>query len=105
KDGFNSGGYQWCTQNWGTKWPARRICDDPPQTWRVESGVTTAGIQFETAWGPPCPVVLKAAQLFPDLELDLRYFECGMHVHGAVSWRKGKVVLKESGRYYGRRGG
>ena len=20
KDGFNSGGYQWCLQNWGTKW-------------------------------------------------------------------------------------
>lgn len=24
KDGFNSGGYEWCRQNWGTKWG---ICD------------------------------------------------------------------------------
>ena len=22
KDGFNSGGYDWCVANWGTKWPA-----------------------------------------------------------------------------------
>jgi hypothetical protein len=25
KDGFNSGGYEWCCENWATKWPARGI--------------------------------------------------------------------------------
>lgn len=25
KDGFNSGGYEWCINNWGTKWNACRV--------------------------------------------------------------------------------
>ncbi|MCL4273164.1 MAG: hypothetical protein KJZ77_04775 [Anaerolineales bacterium] len=25
KDGFNSGGYEWCCDNWMTKWPATRV--------------------------------------------------------------------------------
>ena len=25
KDGFNSGGHDWCVKNWGTKWNAYRI--------------------------------------------------------------------------------
>src|SRR5512132_365387 len=32
KDGFNSGGYEWRVEEWGTKWPASRVELEGPVT-------------------------------------------------------------------------
>jgi hypothetical protein len=104
KDGFNSGGHAWCVENWGTKWTARRVTHEPSAVWHSGEEATVA-VQFETAWSPPLPLVRKAAVLFPDVTLDLRYFERGMQYHGVLVCRGADVLENECGRYFGHRGG
>ena len=60
---------------------------------------------FETAWGPPLPVVKTASELFPDLVFSLRYFERGAAFNGCYRCEAGEVTFDESGPYFGDRGG
>ena len=101
-DGFNSGGYEWCIANWGTKWPAAAV--------RIEAGKETAGrlevvIHFSTAWSPPKPVILRASDLFPSLRFVLRYFEAGAGFQGEYALKYGECIRDESSSYRGSRGG
>lgn len=67
KDGYNSGGYEWCIQHWGTKWG---FCDTARYI-RPRSVVYT----FNTAWSPPVPLIEKMSDMFPKLTFILN-FEC-----------------------------
>ena len=98
RDGFNSGGYEWCITTWGTKWNAYNINIEP---FDGESVV----IHFKSAWAPPKPVIEKAGEMFPALEFDLRYFECGAAFNGILRIEKGEVTHDETGTYFGERGG
>lgn len=102
KDGFNSGGYEWCVKNWGTKWPATAI--------QVETASeTVSGLQvvihFQTAWTPPKPVIWKASSLFCSLEFELRYFEGGSGFQGEFAVKNGECTHDDSSPYLGSRGG
>lgn len=68
-DGFNSGGYEWCCEAWGTKWGAGDVAR------RDYDG--RACITFQTAWGPPVPVIIALAKQFPLVTLTIEYFEHG----------------------------
>jgi len=105
KDGFNSGGHEWCVQNWGTKWPAYHFEEVAKSVSHHDGGTTLVDFHFDTAWSPPLPVIEKAAALFPMLTFDLRYYECGASFHGAYCFENGKCVRDESGPYFGNRGG
>jgi hypothetical protein len=101
-DGFNSGGYEWCVENWGTKWPAAEI--------RIEDGKETdagfeAFIGFKTAWTSPAPVILKASSLFRSLYFELRYFEGQGGFQGEYVVQNGECIRDESSEYRGSRGG
>jgi hypothetical protein len=98
KDGYNQGGYEWCIKNWGTKWPPK--CAEVSR-----SALELVEISFATAWSPPTPVIQRAAELFPELRFELRYFECGSMFNGMFACEHGTVVTDESGVYYGNRGG
>ena len=74
KDGFNSGGYDWCYANWGTKWPACHVEVEGPVTGYDEKTLEVV-FHFDTAWSPPMPVIKRAAELYPALRFELRYFE------------------------------
>ncbi len=102
RDGFNQGGYEWCCDNWGTKWNAHRV-----EVQRIGGGegVACVEINFATAWLPPRPVVERAAELHPDLSFELRYFERGACFSGLLRYEEGKIVRDDSGPYYGLRGG
>lgn len=102
RNGFNSGGYDWYVENWGTKWNAYHVEIGEPSTWDNEASVD---ICFTTAWSPPLPVIVKASELFPDLNFELRYFECGAQFNGVFQCLDGQVVWDESGLYFGNRGG
>lgn len=52
KDGFNSGGYQWCVNNWGTKWNARYIGirHDKNRFFHVEKTVKYYPVKLIKKW-------------------------------------------------------
>ena len=107
-DGYNSGGYEWCIQNWGTKWGAMdfEITNDI-SSWEDKAKVKHAEISytFNTAWSPPIPVIEAMSKKYPKLNFDLRYFERGMGFNGIFRVQDGKVEMNEEGKYYGERGG
>lgn len=104
KDGFNSGGYEWCHENWGTKWNAYAVAR------RDYGGVC---ITFQTAWAPPIPVIRALSAQFPTCRLSLEYFECGMEFCGGLTLNSLDDVENDEcepedewkGTYKGRRGG
>lgn len=98
KDGFNSGGYEWCISNWGTKWNACEVM--------VEDGTERRRVMhFETAWAPPIPVMVALAQKFPEYRFKIRYYEGGVGFQGNVVFEHGEVVENMHGDYRGHRGG
>lgn len=98
KDGFNSGGYEWCIKNWGTKWG---ICE--PKV--VDEAPDCMEYAFECAWGPCTPVIQKMGEMFPMLRFELRYFEGGMGFQGLFVVEDGNVAIDSSVDYAGPRGG
>jgi len=102
KDGFNSGGYDWCIQNWGTKWG---FCHSETISEEECQGETTLEYRFASAWDPPIPLIKKLGEMFPMLEIELRYFECGAAFNGLYSVKDGQVDINETGAYFGHRGG
>lgn len=92
----------WYVANWGTKWNARRPLVGRATGWGRRVAVPVA---FATAWTPPKPVIRRAAELFPVLTFDLRYFEIGCCFCGRFCCAHGDVVADETGDYSGPRGG
>ena len=54
--------YDWHVQNWGTKWDCYDVIlmDDN-------------FVQFNTAWSTPIRALVKLSELFPDVEINVRY--------------------------------
>ena len=98
KDGFNSGGYEWCVEHWGTKWG---ICDAEI----VEDNEYDLIYKFQCAWSPPNPVIVEMSKQFPGLTFTLRYFEGGAGYNGILRCSEGKCVQDETAQYFGNRGG
>lgn len=97
KDGFNHGGYEWCVQNWGTKWNA----SEP----ELYEGRRSLHYTFATAWSPPLPAVVKMSEKFPELLFTLRYWEGGMGFQGVFKVKGGECLKDLCGDYRGYRGG
>jgi hypothetical protein len=97
KDGYNSGGYDWRSQSWGTKWNAGDV--------ELTQFKTTLRYDFETAWAPPKPVVMKMSQMFPKLEFSLRYWERGCEFQGVYTCKGGHILNDETSDYHGEKGG
>lgn len=98
-DDFNSGGYDWCRKNWGTKWG---ICD-PEVIEEASEGVV---YKFACAWSPCIPVIEAMGKKFPSLQFALNYYEGGMGFQGEFIVAEGKVVQNTSDdNYHGPRGG
>lgn len=101
-------GSQWCVEHWGTKRNARNVRIGAPDYWLDG---TVLEINFQAAGSPPKPVIRRAAELYPDLLFDLRYFAAGSGFEeaGAFNGRfccEGtNVCIDERARYFGKRGG
>jgi len=101
-DGYNSGGYNWCINNWGTKWGAYEVVIDDVSNYGDGASVV---IHFNTAWYTCKPVVVEMSKRFPQLEFDLRYYEQGMGFHGRMVCKGGEILSDQEGQYFGQRGG
>lgn len=101
-NGYNSGGYEWCIENWDTKWNACDVVFDLIKDYEDEE---TAFYEFNTAWSPPISVIKKMGEMFPNLVFVLRYFECGVGYNGILEIKGGVVLKDETADYYGHRGG
>lgn len=76
RDGYNSGGYDWCWDNWGTKWNFYHISGGEitePSDGDILS-YCTLEYGFRTAWNPPTPLIEALSKKFPANVMVL-YFE------------------------------
>lgn len=103
KDGFNSGGYDWRCDVWGTKWGAYDV-----SVWSRARG---AKLRFDTAWSPPSDAIFEALLTrFPRLRLIHAYYERGAGFRGRSVWQvidgtPTEIYHTSSNDYRGRRGG
>lgn len=102
KDGFNSGGYEWCCNNWGTKWG---IYDAVILSENFKKKVGTIKYKFLSAWSPPLPVIKAMSEQFPSLTFKLKCYECGMQFQGTFIIKNGKELIHKYSQYSGSRGG
>ena len=72
--------YEWCVENWGTKWTA------------CEADVDGNVITFETAWAPCSPIVEKLSELYPKITMEYCYFEPGISLAGRERYCDGECV-------------
>lgn len=85
KDGYNSGGYEWCCANWGTKWNAYDIVSDYDVIFCC------------TAWSTPHPIWAALSKRIPDIQLVIEYADedrgnnCGILIYQA-----GKLVSSKT---------
>jgi len=101
-DGFNSGGYEWCIENWGTKWG---IYDCSLTSEHEYKGEVTIEYAFQCAWSPCFPVILAMGDKFRDMTFEFRYFECGAGFNGLYIVKHGTLGSDRQGEYFGHRGG
>jgi hypothetical protein len=80
--------YDWCVNNWGTKWNAGG--DNDAMMVDFDEDVADQGIalfQFDTAWAPPLGVLEKLMETHPELSIECRYHEPGVGFFGV--WTDG----------------
>lgn len=61
--------YHWRLERWGTKWNA--------YAFEELQNHATYEFKFDTAWAPPAPVLDKIALQFPNVRLDIAWFDEG----------------------------
>lgn len=73
-DGFNSGGYEWCIDNYGSKWGfCNPILVSEGFMTGVDTGKYYVQYQFDSAWNPPNKLILKMGVKYPMLHIELVY--------------------------------
>jgi hypothetical protein len=106
KDGFNSGGYEWCCDNWGTKWG---IYDCRLVSSNLDDGTRRRKYKieynFQSAWSPADLTVLAMSKQFPSLVFDLKFYEGAMGFQGHLKCQGGVILVETQKKYRGHRGG
>ena len=75
--------YQWCVDNWGTKWDVE-INDSTIEDDYVE-------LSFDSAWAPPVAWLKIVAKKYPKLKFSLKYDEPGMCFIGCAKGSNGVI--------------
>lgn len=104
RDGFNMGGYEWCCENWGTKWGC--YAGEDVQISDMAGGKLKLKLTFDTAWSPLADhMYQKLSTKYPTLKIKNAYYEMGMGFKGYTVWQKGELLKRAHGKYRGKRGG
>jgi len=91
--------YDWCVNNWGTKWNAGGDNPDMMVDYDYdEDGDTVIALfQFDTAWAPPLGVLEKLMDTHPELSIECRYHEPGVGFFGV--WTDGSDRCYETEQF------
>jgi hypothetical protein len=76
--------YDWCTNNWGTKWNACYV--------QCSTKATDATMWFDTAWSAPVPIFEALAKKFPEHEFIIHADEYSNHIHATFHIKGGEVT-------------
>jgi hypothetical protein len=76
QDGYNAGGYEWCIENWGSKWNASTT------VWVGEHDT----MYFDTPWGPVHPIISEIHKRFPEISIHYEYYERGAQFMGGCAY-------------------
>lgn len=79
--------YEWCINNWGTKWQ--------PMNVEIDGQI----LSFDTAWSPPQPIIEQIGEKFKKLSFEYRYYEPGICLAGLEYWAAGVCEMSESYDY------
>ena len=81
--------YDWCVNNWGTKWNAGGDNDAMQVDYDEDQGDQGIALfQFDTAWAPALGVLQKLMDDHPELSIECRYHEPGVGFMGV--WTDGQ---------------
>jgi hypothetical protein len=83
--------YDWCIENWDTKWDAHDVVLDE-STWDDQ---LLLEYRFETAWAPPIKVIQELSKKYPDLKIHLSFDEPGMGFSGWQLYVGGEETRSE----------
>jgi hypothetical protein len=86
QDGYNNGGYEWCVENWGTKWPESSI-------YREDSSEGIE-LEFSSPWGPPVEGYKKISEFLPGSMIYHAYYEEGMDFYGCAVYSRGELLFE-----------
>jgi hypothetical protein len=90
--------YDWCVNNWGTKWNAGGDNDAMQVDYDEDvNDQGTALFQFDTAWAPPLGVLEKLMETHPELSIECRYHEPGVGFFGV--WTDGSDRCYETEQF------
>jgi len=90
--------YDWCVNNWGTKWNAGGDNDDMQVDYDEDVGNQGIALfQFDTAWAPPLGVLEKLMETHPELSIECRYHEPGVGFFGV--WTDGSDRCYETEQF------
>lgn len=101
-DGFNSGGYEWCLDNWGTKWG---IYNAKLTKEKFSGSKSQVNYTFESAWSPATLIIKAMAEKYPSLRFKLKYYEMGAGFKGTYEIKGDNVLVHDATKYSGSRGG
>lgn len=76
--------FNWHCNFWGAKWNADNY-QGPDENEIVQNNYDEIVIWFDTAWSPAIPIAKKLIEMYPELEIEMSYFEGGMWFGGKVT--------------------
>jgi hypothetical protein len=82
-EGYNDGGYEWCIDNWGTKWPEK--------DWEPGEQI----VSFTSPWSPPERGYQKISAMFPNLIFIHSFSEVAMMFLGTNVYKAGKIIWEK----------
>jgi len=87
-DGYNQGGYDWCCENWGSKWG---IC----QCEILEETEENINFIFESAWSPSTPLIKEMSKKLPNLTFGYNCQEETLDYAFDSTWKGGEEIEYE----------
>jgi len=76
--------YNWCIQNWGTKWDVLDL--------QIEHYEDITVLKFDSAWNPPIKWLKNIAPQWSNLSFTLKYFKTIISSEGTIKFEKGIEV-------------